>query len=51
MDFDDFFNEKRDAFIEAQTHVEKSISFSDDEGYVYYDINPEWTKAKENYLI
>lgn len=51
MDFDDFFNEKRDAFIEAQTHVEKSIPFSDDEGYVYYDTNPEWTKAKENYLI
>lgn len=49
MDFDDFFNEKRDAFIEAQTHVEKSIPFSDDEGYVYYDTNPEWTK--ENYLI
>lgn len=51
MYFDDFFNEKRDAFIEAQTHVEKSIPFSDDEGYVYYDTNPEWTKAKENYLI
>lgn len=51
MDFDDFFNEKRDAFIEAQTHVEKSIPFSDDEGYVYYDTNPERTKAKENYLI
>ena len=51
LDFDDFFNERRDAFIEAQTHVEKSIPFSDDEGYVYYDTNPEWTKAKENYLI
>lgn len=51
MDFDDFFNEKRDAFIEAQTGVEKSIPFSDDEGYIYYDTNPEWTKTKENYLI
>lgn len=51
MDFDDFFNEKRDAFIEAQTGVEKSIPFSDDQGYVYYDTNPEWTKTKENYLI
>lgn len=51
MDFDDFFNGKRDAFIEAQTGVEKLIPFSDDEGYVYYDTNPEWTKAKENYLI
>ena len=51
MDFDDFFNEKRDAFIEAQTGIEKSIPFSDDEGYVYYDTNPEWTKTKENYLI
>lgn len=51
MDFDDFFNEKRDAFIEVQTGVEKSIPFSDDEGYIYYDINPEWTKTKENYLI
>lgn len=51
MDFDDFFNEKRDAFIEVQTGVEKSIPFSDDEGYIYYDTNPEWTKTKENYLI
>lgn len=51
MDFDDFFNERRDAFIEAQTHVEKSIPFSDDEGHVYYDTNPGWIKAKENYLI
>lgn len=51
MDFDDFFNEKRDAFIEAQTGVEKLIPFSDDEGYIYYDTNPEWTKTKENYLI
>lgn len=51
MDFDDFFNEKRDAFIEAQTGVEKSIPFSDDEGYIYYDTNPEWIKTKENYLI
>lgn len=51
IDFDDFFNEKRDAFIEAQTGVEKSIPFSDDEGYIYYDTNPEWTKTKENYLI
>lgn len=51
MDFDDFFNEKRDAFIEVQTGVEKSIPFSDDEGYIYYDTNPEWIKAKENYLI
>ena len=51
MDFDDFFNEKRDAFIELQTGVEKSIPFSDDEGYIYYDTNPEWIKAKENYLI
>lgn len=51
LDFDDFFNEKRDAFIEAQTGVEKSIPFSDDQGYVYYDTNPGWIKAKENYLI
>lgn len=51
LDFDDFFNEKRDAFIEAQTGVEKSIPFSDDEGYIYYDTNPEWIKTKENYLI
>lgn len=51
MDFDDFFNEKRDAFIEVQTGVEKSIPFSDDEGYIYYDTNPEWIKTKENYLI
>lgn len=51
MDFDDFFNEKRDAFIEAQTGIEKSIPFSDDEGYIYYDTNPEWIKTKENYLI
>lgn len=51
MDFDDFFNEKRDAFIEWKTGVEKSIPFSDDEGHVYYDTNPEWTKTKENYLI
>lgn len=51
MDFDDFFNEKRDAFIEWKTGVEKSIPFSDDEGHVYYDTNPEWTKIKENYLI
>lgn len=51
IDFDDFFNEKRDAFIEAQTGVEKSIPFSDDEGYIYYDTNPEWIKTKENYLI
>lgn len=51
LDFDDFFNEKRDAFIEVQTGVEKSIPFSDDEGYIYYDTNPEWIKAKENYLI
>lgn len=51
IDFDDFFNEKRDAFIEVQTGVEKSIPFSDDEGYIYYDTNPEWIKTKENYLI
>lgn len=51
LDFDDFFNEKRDAFIETQTGVEKSIPFSDDQGYVYYDTNPGWIKAKENYLI
>lgn len=51
LDFDDFFNERRDAFIEAQTGVEKLIPFSDDEGYIYYDTNPEWTKTKENYLI
>ena len=51
LDFDDFFNEKRDAFIEAQTSVEKLIPLSDDEGYIYYDTNPEWTKTKENYLI
>lgn len=51
MDFDDFFNEKRDAFIEVQTGVEKSIPFSDDEGYIYYDTNPKWIKTKENYLI
>ena len=51
MDFDDFFNEKRDAFIEAQTNVEKSIAFSDDEGHIYYDTNPIWTKTKEDYLI
>lgn len=51
LDFDDFFNEKRDAFIEVQTGVEKSIPFSDDQGYVYYDTNPGWIKAKENYLI
>lgn len=51
MDFDDFFNEKRDAFIEWKTGVEKSIPLSDDEGHVYYDTNPEWTKIKENYLI
>lgn len=51
MDFDDFFNKKRDSFIEAQTGVEKSIPFSDDEGYIYYDTNPEWIKTKENYLI
>lgn len=51
IDFDDFFNEKRDTFIEAQTGVEKSIPFSDDEGYIYYDTNPEWIKTKENYLI
>lgn len=51
MDFDDFFNEKRDAFIEWKTGVEKSIPFSDDEGYVYYDTNPKWIKTKEDYLI
>lgn len=51
LDFDDFFNERRDAFIEVQTGIEKSIPFSDDEGYVYYDTNPEWIKTKENYLI
>lgn len=51
MDFDDFFNEKRDAFIEWKTGVEKSIPFSDDEGHVYYDTNPKWIKTKEDYLI
>lgn len=49
LDFDDFFNERRDAFIEAQTGIEKSIPFSDNEGY--YDTNPKWVKTKEDYLI
>ena len=51
LDFDDFFNERRDAFIEVQTGIEKSIPFSDNEGYVYYDTNPKWVKTKEDYLI
>ena len=51
MDFDDYYNEKRNAFIEAKTGVEHYIDQIDDEGYVYTDVNPAWEAAKNQYLI
>lgn len=50
IDFDEFFNDIRNTFIEQRTGVERLIDKIDDEGYVYTDENPLWEETKNTYL-